>query len=219
MRLRLRSTGGLASLMEICLSFQHQKSPENRGPLLVRFHQKWWPVWPHQATPYYFPDQPAETPAVWTPRLPGPPLEPVEILRQDVPHGWKRPRGRPRKWWQDGLKDDLKMRDVSLEEGYTLVLDRPGLRSLSFKSSLYHVSLLRYWHLHFASVKISLKLNTSISPQWKMIELDSERRVFSVLWGIWILSVFLNNFVSARAMVVGHYHICWLPWFCTLKIV
>ena len=60
-----------------------------------------------------------------------PPLEPVEILRQDVPHGWKRPRGRPRKRWQDGLKDDLKMRDVSLEEAYTLALDRPGWRSLS----------------------------------------------------------------------------------------
>ena len=28
--------------------------------------------------------------------------------------------------WQDGLKEDLKMRDISLEEAYTLASDRDG---------------------------------------------------------------------------------------------
>ena len=40
-----------------------------------------------------------------------------------------------------------------------------------FKSSLYHVSLLRYWHFKFSSLNYSLKLQTSISPQLQMIEI------------------------------------------------
>ena len=44
------------------------------------------------------------------------------------------------------------------------------LNMSAFKASFYHVLLLRYWHFKFHKCEKVIKLQTSISPQRKMIE-------------------------------------------------
>ena len=66
--------------------------------------------------------------------------------------------------------------------------------------------LLRYWHLSFASVKNSLKLQTSISPQRKMVETLFKNWYAQLIMTNLNFSS-LNNFASARGAYYGEYGI------------
>ena len=61
-------------------------------------------------------------------RLPS--ARPVSAAVQWTPEGGKRRRGRPRKTWQDRLRDDLRAMDVSWEEAKSVAGDRKEWRSL-----------------------------------------------------------------------------------------
>ena len=61
-------------------------------------------------------------------RLPS--VRPVSAAVQWTPEGGKRKRGRPRKTWQDTLRDDLQAMDVDWEEAKSVAGDRREWRSL-----------------------------------------------------------------------------------------
>jgi len=58
-----------------------------------------------------------------------PTARPVSTAVQWTPEGGKR-RGRPKKTWQDTLRDDLQAMDVSWEEAKSVASDRREWRSL-----------------------------------------------------------------------------------------
>jgi len=61
-------------------------------------------------------------------RLPS--ARPVSAAVQWTPEGGKRRRGRPKKTWQDTLRDNLQAMDVSWEEAKSVAGDRKEWRSL-----------------------------------------------------------------------------------------
>jgi len=67
-------------------------------------------------------------------RLPS--ARPVSAAVQWTPEGGKKRRGRPKKTWQDTLRDDLQAMDVSWEEAKSVAGDRKEWKELSHSRSV-----------------------------------------------------------------------------------